>query len=93
MKQFILSIIVCLCGIIPMQANISQQGNVFKTEQSVSVDILTPYFYEIDGVQYPIYRSSKNAFYIKRISKKTGKEYKYYLPKEIQEKLKQLLPI
>lgn len=36
---------------------------------------------------YPIYKSKKGAYYIIRISKKTGKKYKQYLPKEVQIKL------
>lgn len=90
MKQFILSLIICVCGLCPAHANnVTQIGNVFKVEK-VS-DSITPYFYEIDGVNYPIYRSSNGSFYIKRISKKTGKEYKTYLPKEVQERLRKLV--
>lgn len=92
MKQFILSLIICVCGFCSIHAKpVTQIGNVFKAE-TIS-DSLTPYFYEIDGVNYPIYKSSNGAFYIKRISKKTGKEYKFYLPKEIQNKLKQIYGI
>lgn len=81
---------LCLCGLV--NAKVYQQGNTFKSEKvsTITMEQVTPYFYEIDGVQYPIYRSSKNSFYIKRISKKTNQEYKYYLPKDVQEKLKQL---
>lgn len=35
------------------------------------------------GIEYPIYISKSGACFIIRISKKTGKEYKYYLPKEV----------
>lgn len=92
MKQFILSIIICLCTLISVQAETIQEGNVFKVEQSSEVkETMIPYFYEINDVKYPIYVSANGSFYIKRISKKTGQEYKYYLPKEVQEKLKKLL--
>lgn len=33
----------------------------------------------IKGVKYPVYKSAKGAYYILRVSKKTGKEYKQYL--------------
>lgn len=35
------------------------------------------------GVKYDIYMSSKGRCYVYKTSKKTGKTYKYYLPKEI----------
>lgn len=35
------------------------------------------------GVKYDIYMSSKGRCYVYKTSKKTGKQYKYYLPKEI----------
>lgn len=31
------------------------------------------------GVEYPMYRTKTKKVYIKRVSKKTGKEYKQYL--------------
>lgn len=35
------------------------------------------------GNEYPIYISASGSCYVIKISKKTGKEYKSYLPKEI----------
>ena len=35
------------------------------------------------GVKYDIYMSSKGRCYVYKTSKKTGKTYKYYLPKEM----------
>lgn len=35
------------------------------------------------GVKYDIYMSSKGRCYVYKTSKKTGKQYKYYLPKEM----------
>lgn len=46
----------------------------------------TEYTYTIKGVVYPIYKSKKGAFYIVRTSK-NGKQYRQYLPKELQIKL------
>jgi len=65
------------------------QGNNIICMQKV--DKLTSFTYQDkDGTIYPVYINSKGKFYIKKISKKTGKEYRYYLPKEIQEQLNQL---
>lgn len=48
------------------------------------VDTTTTYTYQIDQSVYKVYKSKSGAFYIWKMSKKTGKLYKYYLPKEIQ---------
>ena len=40
----------------------------------------------IDKV-YKVYKSRNNAFYIWKVSKRSGKLYKNYLPKEIQIKM------
>jgi hypothetical protein len=75
------------------KAETKREGNTFKTEQtSTSNDTQTKYTWEDkEGKQYPIYITKKGACYVKRISKKTGKEYKYYLPKDVQETIKKEL--
>ena len=39
------------------------------------------------GVVYDIYISSKNSCYILKTSKKTGKQYRQYLPKEVSQQI------
>lgn len=93
MKKFALSLILSLvsCFFIPVSAEIIQEGNTFKsvkTENKASENTKTQYTWEDSkGNKYPIYKSKKGAFYIIKVSGKTGKEYKYYL-KGIKEKLK-----
>lgn len=66
--------------------NVVIQGNTISLIQQQDKE--TPYIYQDkQGKTYKIYITSKNKFYIKKTSKKTGKEYKYFLPKEIQEAL------
>ena len=49
-------------------------------------DTKTKYTWENkEGNKYPIYITKKCACYVIRISEKTGKEYKYYLPKEVRD--------
>lgn len=36
--------------------------------------------YTIKDTTYPVYQTSKGKYYVIRKSKKTGKEYKMYLP-------------
>lgn len=59
-----------------------------KTRQSIAfTDTTTNHTYEIDEIKYPIFTTKNGAFYIWKTSKKTGKKYKYYLPKDIQVQL------
>lgn len=61
-----------------------------KKEQSSKIEkILEKYRSEDEkGYKSPIYVTTKGTYYIFRTSKKTGKEYKYYLPKDVQETIK-----
>ncbi len=93
MKKFLIAIVVLIIGTVgQINAEVVRNGNTFETVQTSQTDVQTPYTWkDKDGKAYPIYISKKGACYVKRISKKTGKEYKYYLPKEIQEQIKQEL--
>lgn len=65
-----------------------RQGNVFKedTTKVLKLDAKTKFEYEDSkGIKYPIYITKSGAVYVIKVSKKTGKEYKYYLPKDIKE--------
>lgn len=79
-------------GITPKSAErfLECIGNTFEMVQTSQTNVQTPYTWkDKDGKTYPI--TKKGACYVKRISKKTGKEYKYYLPKEIQEQIRKEL--
>lgn len=41
--------------------------------------IKTNLTHTIKGIKYPVFKSAKGAYFIVRISKKTGKEYRNYL--------------
>lgn len=69
-----------------MHAEVVREGTNFRVEQvkQQCVDMPTYYTYtDKDGKVYTIYRSKKGSYYIKKVSKKTGKEYRQYLPKEM----------
>ena len=80
---------------ININAEVKREGNTFKVEQtSKASDTQTKYTWEDkEGNKYPIFITKKGACYVLRTSKKTGKEYKYYLPKEIQAQIKQEIGI
>lgn len=83
-KYFILAVMVLMS--ITCTAQIHRQGNNFSKESSrtKSDTICTDYTWEIKGVIYPIAISkSSGACYVGRISNKTGKYYRQYLPKEV----------
>ena len=92
MKKIILCILLALfCTTI--SAEVKREGNTFKVEQTTKEsDTKTQYTWvDKDGNVYPVFITKKGACYIFRTSKKTGKEYKQYLPKNIQEIIKQEL--
>ena len=66
----------------------TRKGNTFiqqpskralKKDTAVS---LTPFTFIINDVTYPVYKTSRNAYFIVRINKK-GKSYRKYVTKEI----------
>lgn len=91
MKKFII-ILAILLGGIASYADLVKEGNTF-IEQSVNQkDMELPFTYkDRKGKEYKLYQSKNGAIYTIRVSAKTGKEYKQYLPKEKQEHIKQHL--
>lgn len=92
MKKIILCILLALFC-ITISAEVKREGNTFKVEQTTKEsDTKTQYTWvDKDGNVYPVFITKRGACYIFRTSKKTGKEYKQYLPKNIQETIKQEL--
>ena len=84
MKKFL---IITLLSVL---VGVSAYADNFKAPSKQQVewtDSTTNHTYEISNVKYDIFKSKNGSFYIWKTSKKTGKKYKYYLPKEIQIKL------
>lgn len=92
MKKIILCILLALFC-ITISAEVKREGNTFKVEQTTKEsDTKTQYTWiDKDGNVYPVFITKRGACYIFRTSKKTGKKYKQYLPKDIQETIKQEL--
>lgn len=55
-----------------------------KRQSVINTDSTTTDTYTISSIKYPVFKSKSGAFYIWKTSNKTGKKYKYYLPKDIQ---------
>ena len=63
-----------------------------QTKSEKNKDENTGYVWkDKSGQTYEIYITKRNACYIWRTSKKTGKQYKYYLPKEVCKDIAQQL--
>lgn len=95
MKKFIFCLLLAAFSLVS-SAEVTRQGDTFKVEKTTSTnnDTQTKYTWEDkEGNKYPIFITKRGACYVKRVSKKTGKEYKYYLPKDIQAQIKSELSI
>ena len=93
--KYIIALLVALSMRVASYAGVVRHGNTFLVETtSVNQDTQTQFTWQDkDGNIYPIYISKKGACYVIKVSKKTGKEYKYYLPKNIQETIRKELNI
>lgn len=86
MKKFILLLITLITlGFSTSYAqNVQRQGNSFTqvaSQKAQGKETKTQYTYtDNKGNTYSIYLSASGKAFIKRVSKKTGKEYKQYLP-------------
>lgn len=78
---------------ITINAEITREKDTFKAETTQKQqDTQTKYTWiDNKNTEYPIYITKKGRCYIIRTSKKSGKEYKYYLPQEVQEQIQQEL--
>lgn len=88
MKKIIIAVIMLFSLNVGVQAqNVVKSGNNFtqvsnnKGGKSSGKETKTKYTYtDSKGNVYPIYLSSTGKAFIKKVSKKTSKEYRQYLP-------------
>lgn len=85
--KYIIALLVALSMSVASYAGVVRYGDTFSVETtSVNQDTKTRFTWQDkDGNIYPIYITKKCACYVIKVSKKTGKEYKYYLPKEVRD--------
>lgn len=62
-----------------------RQGNNFKVEKTMKSNIQqTQFTYTVSDKSYPVFINKESGrCFINKVSSKTGKEYKYYLPETI----------
>jgi hypothetical protein len=87
MKKLFLAAIMLLSMNVGVQAqNVIKSGNTFtqvsnKGGKSGGKETKTQYtFKDSKGNVYPVYLSASGKAFVKRVSQKTGKEYKQYVP-------------
>lgn len=87
MRKLILIAILVIASVSASYAqNYTKSGKTYKAEKTVSQssERETGFTWEDSkGNTYPIYMGKTGSCYIKKISKKTGNEYKQYLGAEI----------
>ena len=85
MKKLIIAAMMLLSMNVGVYAqSVSRQGNTFtqvSNKKSASKETKTQYVYtDSKGNSYPVWLSSSGKAFIKKVSKKTGKEYRQYVP-------------
>ena len=85
MKKIIIAAIMLFGLSMNIQAqSVQKQGNNFtqvSNKKSSGKETKTQYTYtDSKGVVYPVWLSSTGKAFIKKVSKKTSKEYRQYLP-------------
>ena len=86
MKKFIIILITALLSMtaFAQTQSYTREGNTFSVSSKSSIQIVTPFTWKDakDNV-YPVYMTSTGRAYILKMSTKTGKEYKSYLPEDV----------
>lgn len=85
-------IIVILFAFAATFGALSASSKVYELPKKQVVeftDSTTNDFLKIKDIEYPIYKTKKGRLYIWKTSKKTNKQYKYYLPKEVQQQIEE----
>lgn len=98
-KFFIAAIMLLALGVNNSSIyaqSVERNGKTFTqvTTSKKSKPTKTEYTWkDSKGVEYPIYISKSGACFVFRTSKKTGKKYKQYLPKEVSTEIARELGI
>lgn len=86
MKKIIIAAIMLFSLNVGVQAqSVQRQGNTFtqvsNSGKSSGKETKTQYtFKDSKGNSYPVYLSASGKAFVKKVSQKTGKEYKQYVP-------------
>lgn len=84
-------IVTLLFTIVTLGLN-AQEFVAPSKAKEIFTDTTTTFTYKMTDKTYKVYKTKTGAFYIWKTSKKTNKNYKMYLPKEIQIKMGRTYP-
>lgn len=89
MKKTLFIIMLILAGFHTCNAQqVKREGNTFVQSSQIVKSEQTKYTWkDSKGNEYPIYIAKSGSCYVVRVSKKSGKEYKQYLGKEISAEI------
>lgn len=83
-KLFIAAIMLLSMNMGICAQSVTRQGNTFtqvSNQRTAGKETKTQYVYkDSKGKEYPVWLSSTGKAFIKKVSGKTGKEYKQYVP-------------
>lgn len=85
-KLFIIAMLIVASVSASYAQNYTKFGKTYKAAkvEKISSEKQTEFVWEDSkGIEYPIYMGPTGSCYIKKISKKSGNEYKQYLGAEI----------
>lgn len=90
-KLFIIVAMLLVCNFVAVSndtTSVKLEGkNIVVTSKSKTPDVKTGYTYEVKGVKYDIYKTSRGKYYITRTSKQ-GKKYKSYITDKVANYIK-----
>ena len=81
-KIFIYLLLAFLTINVSAQNKYELKDKTFVSITQKQMDKKSGYKIQIKGILYDIYQSKNGKYYIKRVSKKTNKEYRQYLKQE-----------
>lgn len=88
MKKLISFVLIVLLSVASFAQKFNAETKTFSKENTVKTSILkTEYKWEESDSIYPIYITSKGRTYIEKVSKKSGKVYRKYLPEEVSRQI------
>lgn len=89
MRKFIIALMLLVGSAYVSNAQVVRNGKTFEqVTKTQDTDKATGFTYkDSKGKEYPIFIGKSGSCYIKKVSVKSGKEYKQYLGEEISSQI------
>ena len=94
MKKLLSFVLMVLLSVASFAQKFNAETKTFSKENTVKTSAtMTEYSWEESDSIYPIYVTKNGRTYINKVSKKSGKVYKKYLPEDVSRQLCEVLNI